>query len=204
MGRRLKFSTAQPITISGFVLAGVLLMACTITLTSSSTLFIRGEYADPTRHVLSSAFYYAIFAIVLYFIVGLLMVITVHGAKKGYYGNDFQLTASQRTLMVQTMVFVAYLLLGALTFSKVEGWTFLQAVYFTDVTLLTIGLGDFAPGTQLGRGLFIPFAVTGILIVGLVVGSIRSLVLERARLNIATQITEKRRSDAIQDVREIL
>nr|POE90045.1 outward-rectifier potassium channel tok1 [Quercus suber] len=201
MGKRMKFSTAQPITITGFILAGGLLVVCMAVLTSSPTLWIYGRYAEPALHALTSAFYFAIFATFLYFIVGALMCITVYGAGRGYYEKDFQLSASQRTLMIQTMVFVTYLLIGALVFSQTEGWTYLQAVYFTDVTLLTIGLGDFAPVTTLGRALFIPFAMIGILIVGLVVSSIRSLVLERARQNIATQIGKNRRSAAINDVR---
>lgn len=79
------------------------------------------------------------------------------------------------------MSFVIYLLLGALVFSKVEGWKYLDAVYWADVTLLTVGLGDYSPKTRVGRGLLFPFAIGGILMVGLVVGSIRSLVLERGK-----------------------
>nr|POF01698.1 outward-rectifier potassium channel tok1 [Quercus suber] len=200
MGRRLKFSTAQPITIIGFIAAAGLLVVCIATLTSSSTLWVHDRNTQLAIHTLTSAFYYAVFATFLYFLVGTLMGITIYGARQGYYEKDFQLSASQRTLMIQTMIFVTYLLLAALVFSHIEGWTYSQAVYFADVALLTIGLGDYAPITTLGRGLFIPFAMIGILVVGLVISSIRTLVLERARQNIATQINEKRRSAAINDV----
>lgn len=70
------------------------------------------------------------------------------------------------------------------------------------MTLLTIGLGDFSPQSNVGRGLLFPFAIGGILMVGLVVGSIRSLVLERGQEKMAARITEKRRETAVNNVDE--
>ena len=128
------------------------------------------------------------------------MCVTVYGAIKGHYEKRFQLTSSQRTLMLQTMSFMAYLLLGALVFNSIEGWGFLNAGYWADVTLLTIGFGDYAPVTPLGRGLLIPFAIGGVLVVGLVVGSIRSLVLERGKEKMSARIIEKRRRNAVHNV----
>ncbi|KAI6912562.1 voltage-gated potassium channel [Hortaea werneckii] len=200
MARRLDFQIAQPITISGFLLASLLLIADTAALTASPTYHLTGMYAPHNRHALSSAFYYAIFAAVIYMIIALLMCMTVYGAKKGYYDKCFQLTPSQRTLMLQTMSFMAYLLLGALVYSKIEGWSYLNAVYWADVTLLTVGFGDFSPATPVGRGLIFPFAIGGILMVGLVVGSIRSLILERGKEKLSARITEKRRYSAVHNV----
>ncbi|KAI7612222.1 voltage-gated potassium channel [Hortaea werneckii] len=200
MARRLDFQIAQPITISGFLLASLLLIADTAALTASPTYYLTGKYAPHDRHALSSAFYYAIFAAAIYMIIALLMCMTVYGAKKGYYDKCFQLTPSQRTLMLQTMSFMAYLLLGALVYSKIEGWSYLNAVYWADVTLLTVGFGDFSPTTAVGRGLIFPFAIGGILMVGLVVGSIRSLILERGKEKLSVRITEKRRYSAVHNV----
>lgn len=201
MGRRLRFSIAQPITIVGFFLAGVLLIADMAALTAPSDDRITDPLAQPPdRHALTSAFYYAIFATVLYMLIAVLMCITVWGAHRGYYEKDFRLTMSQRTLMLQTMTFVAYLLLGALVYSHIEGWDYLDAVYWADVTMLTVGLGDYSPATDLGRGLLFPFAIGGIVILGLVVGSIRTLVLERGKEKMTARIIEKRRDTAVSHV----
>lgn len=121
------------------------------------------------------------------------MVVTFWGAMKGYYPKDFQLTTSQRTLMLQTIMFLVYLLVGALVFSTVEGWDFLDAVYWADVTLFTVGFGDYSAATPLGRGLLFPYALIGIISLGLVVGSIRSLVLDRGRRQLGARMTEKTR-----------
>ncbi|KAK0920293.1 hypothetical protein LTR91_011426 [Friedmanniomyces endolithicus] len=200
MARRVKFSIAQPITIIGFLLAGLLLIVDMVALTASPTYWLTGNDAPGANHALTEAFYYAIFAAMIYIIIGSLLCFTAYGAVKGHYEKDFKLTNSQRTLMLQTMMFIAYILLGALVFSRIENWNFTVAVYWADVTLLTVGLGDYTPSTDLGRGLVIPFALGGILMVGLVVGSIRSLVLDRGKEKLGARITEKRRHHAIHNV----
>nr|ABU23834.1 potassium channel [Dothistroma septosporum] len=203
MARRVKFSIAQPTTITGYLAAGLLLIADISALASAPHYYITDPQAIPSaNHALTSAYYYAIMAASIYMIVGALMCLTVYGALAGRYKKEFNLGPAQRTLMLQTMSFVAYELLGALVFSKVEGWKYLDAVYWSQVTLLTIGLGDFSPETNVGRGLLFPFAIGGILMVGLVIGSIRSLVLERGQEKMAARITEKRRETAVNNVDE--
>lgn len=128
------------------------------------------------------------------------MVCTVIGAYRGYYDKDFQLTMSQRTLMLQTISFLIYLLAGAAVYSHIEGWAFLDAIYWADFTLLTVGIGDFSPSTHLGRGLLFPFAIGGIIIIGLVIGSIRSLVIERGQAKLGARMVEKERRRLVKKV----
>ncbi|KAH0347984.1 voltage-gated potassium channel, partial [Aureobasidium melanogenum] len=202
MAHRLKFSIAQPITIVGFIVSSGLLIADLAALTVSHTyqLPTSSPAAPAARHALTSAFYYAIMAAAIYLIIAFLMCLTVYGAWKGHYARQFNLTAAQRTLMLQTMSFFTYLLLGALVFSHIEKWEYLDAVYWADVTLLTVGLGDYAPQTHTGRSLFIPYAIGGIVILGLVVGSIRTLVLERGQKKISARMMEKKRLRAVNSV----
>lgn len=191
MARRLSFSIAQPITIIGWYLASVLLIAL-VSVTSA-----RLRLPSPPDHAVTQAYYYATFAAALYFIVSSLMVFTVYGAIKGHYSREFKLTMSQRSLMLQTISFMVYLLGGAGVWSQIEGWTYLDAVYWADFTLLTIGIGDYAPSTHLGRALLFPYAIGGIVILGLVVGSIRSLVLERGKKKLEARIVEKQRESVL-------
>ncbi|KAI0188793.1 ion channel protein [Xylaria flabelliformis] len=187
MTKRVRFSIAQPVTIVGWYISSILLIA--LCATASGPLLMQPE----AEYVWSQAFYYGLFAAILYFIVASLMVVTVWGAQTGHYPKDFELTMSQRTLMLQTILFLAYLLLGALVFSHIEGWVYLDAVYWADVTLFTVGLGDVALQTQLGRGLMIPYALIGITTLGLVIGSIRSLILDRGKSRLDARMLEKKR-----------
>lgn len=203
MAQRVRFSIAQPITITGFLLAGLLLVVDLVVLGSTPNYAITRPEAIPRdRHSLTGAFYYGIFAASIYIIIGGLMFLTVYGAHTGHYRKRFALTGPQRTLMLQTMSFVTYLLLGALVYSHIEGWEYLNAVYWADVTLLTVGLGEYSPSTALGQGLLFPFAIGGILMIGLVVGSIRSLVLDRGKEKLSLRIVEKKRSKATRNVDE--
>jgi len=103
--------------------------------------------------------------------------------------------------MLQTISFMVYLLLGALIYTKIEGWKFLDAVYWADFTLLTVGIGGgYVPKTHLGRSLLFPYAIGGIVMLGLVIGSIRSLVLERGKHKIAARFMEKKRQSVLASV----
>lgn len=102
--------------------------------------------------------------------------------------------------MLQTVSFMAYLLVGAAIFSHVEGWTFLDAIYWADFTCLTVGIGDYAPSTHLGRSLLFPYAIGGIVSLGLVVGSIRSMVLDRGKEKLHARMTEKTRESVLKRI----
>ncbi|KAF1810942.1 voltage-gated potassium channel [Eremomyces bilateralis CBS 781.70] len=196
MARRLPFPIAQPITIIGWMISGVLLIALVVV--ANTSVF---RFDPPERHSLTQAYYYAIMAAGQYMIISMLMTLTVFGAIRHHYPKEFRLTMSQRTLMLQTIAFMVYLLVGALIFSKIEGWLYLDAVYWADFTLLTVGLGtDFSPKTHAGRSILFPYAIGGIVTVGLVVGSIRSLLLERGKHKMQARITEKTREQAVRHV----
>ena len=193
MARRIPFSIAQPITIVGWYTTGFILVG----LVAAAAYAPSMQLAPEDNEYLSQAFYYAILAAGLYIIVASLMVITVFGAHKGHYEKDFNLTMSQRTLMLQTIAYLVYLLGGAAVFAHIEDWLFLNGVWWANFTLLTIGIGDYRPITHLGQSLLFPYAIGGIVILGLVIGSIRSLVLDRGEKKIAARMVEKQREHAL-------
>ena len=195
MAKRVRFEIAQPITILGFWVASVLLIG--LISYTSTTAFDPPNVPD---HALTQAYYYAIFAAAMYQIISYLMCFTVWGAYKGAYSKDFELTVAQRTLMLQTISFLVYLQIGALIYSKVEKWKYLDSVYFMNFTLLTVGIGDYSPSTHTGRSLLFPIAVGGIITIGLVVSSLRTLLLERGSEKMSARVTEKTRRRVIKQV----
>lgn len=65
---------------------------------------------------------------------------------------------------ISFIVFLIVLLevIGTLTYHNIEGWTYLDALYFSTVTLTTVGYGDITPKTDLGRMVTIAYAIFGI------------------------------------------
>ena len=133
MTGRLSFHIAQPATIISFFLASFLLIGL-VAATPAHLQLPAGE--DRT---FSQAYYYAILAAALDFITGSMMIVTATGVYIGRHSREFKLTMSQRTLMFQTTSFIGYVLCVGAVYSRVEGWDFLDSVYYIDVTLLTIG-----------------------------------------------------------------
>lgn len=59
---------------------------------------------------------------------------------------------------------LAFIGVGAVFYHMVEGWTWLDSIYFTVVTLATVGYGDFVPTTPLGKIFTIFYILVGITI----------------------------------------
>lgn len=95
-------------------------------------------------------------------------------------------------------VFVIWLLIGAAIFRRVIGISFADALYFCDVTVLTLGYGDIVPTTSVGRGLVWPYAVIGIVILGLVVGSIHKFAREVHYDNVIHKHIEHKRQSTFE------
>ena len=51
---------------------------------------------------------------------------------------------------------------GTIFYHQVEDWRWFDALYFCVITLATVGYGDFAPQTDLGKGFTMVYAIVGI------------------------------------------
>jgi potassium channel subfamily K len=154
-----------------------------------------GAYAAPVGpdHVYSQAFWSAVIAACLYFFLSGILMINMLGYFLGRYPQHFALTDEQRTLILQMTAFVIWLLVGAAIFRRVLEISFADALYFCDVTVLTLGFGDITATTPVGRGLIWPYAVIGIIILGLVVGSIHKFAREVHYDNVIRKHIEQKR-----------
>ena len=91
-----------------------------------------------------------------------------------------------RWLLVLALFSILVLLtFGTFMFQLLEGWSTLDAFYFTGVTMLTIGFGDVAPHTPAGK---IATVVFGFVAIGIALYSANLL----ARLTFRHQIEDIR------------
>lgn len=146
----------------------------------------------------SQGYWSAVIAAILYFILATILMINMLGYFLGHYPQHFSLTDDQRTLILQTTVFFVWLTVGAAVFQEVMSITFAEALYFSDVTILTLGFGDVIAPNDVSKGLIFPYAVMGIIILGLVVGSIRQFAMEMNYDNVIKAHFQRKRQRTLQ------
>lgn len=67
-----------------------------------------------------------------------------------------------KVIKILLTLLVLYVAAGASFYHIVEKWSWLDSVYFTVITLSTVGYGDFSPQTHLGKLFTIPFIFIGV------------------------------------------
>ncbi|KAI9228663.1 MAG: hypothetical protein DHS80DRAFT_30580 [Piptocephalis tieghemiana] len=117
-----------------------------------------------------------------------------------YLTHDFRrrgsgMTHRQRILVSLTICVSLWLALGGTMFSLLEGWTYVESVFFSLITISTIGFGNMAPTTPLTRFLLMLYASTGIILLGFLINSFRVVILESLEERIL------RRLDHVEDLR---
>ncbi|KIK65901.1 hypothetical protein GYMLUDRAFT_70161 [Collybiopsis luxurians FD-317 M1] len=199
---RVRYIIAQPLTISLWYCSSILLI---VPLALTPTLSPPSDGSASGQIDLSQSYYYALLSAILYATLSTLLLLHLIFSLPPFskYPASFAtLTIPQRTLMLQTISFTLYLALGAGVFAALEGWEYCDGVYWADYTLLTIGLGsDFPLQTAAGRGVLIPYAGGGILLIGIVVGSVRGLILERAGVKMMHRRLAKERDRGVDQVK---
>lgn len=71
------------------------------------------------------------------------------------------------------LVFVSIILLiGTIFYHNVEKWSWIDSFYFSSISLTTVGYGDFAPKTDIGKLFTVFYIFSG---VGVILGFITSV-----------------------------
>ena len=79
---------------------------------------------------------------------------------------------------------VAQILIGTLVFRWLEGWSTINALYFSVVTLATVGFGDLHPTTDIAKLFTIVYIVSGL---GIIAAFISEITKQRVR--VMTELT---------------
>ncbi len=64
-----------------------------------------------------------------------------------------------RNLLLTTALIIAG---GSTVYHYLEGWSWIDSVYFSVITLTTVGYGDFSPQTDAGKIFTIVYIIIGI------------------------------------------
>ena len=91
------------------------------------------------------------------------------------------------------MILFCYICFGALVISFLQKLTFINALYFTLVSIETIGFGDIAPKTTGSRIFVCVYSTIGCLNIGVAIGMCRETVLE------AMEVAYRKRAQKIKE-----
>jgi voltage-gated potassium channel len=95
-----------------------------------------------------------------------------------------------RSLVI--LVFLT-LLLGTVFYSYQEGWGLIDAFYFSVTTLTTVGFGDLAPTTPVGKLFTVGYIFSGL---GLIAGFINAIAEENLSSGTRRRSNEEDQEDA--------
>ncbi|MEW6748141.1 MAG: potassium channel family protein [Candidatus Micrarchaeota archaeon] len=109
--------------------------------------------------------------------------------------SAFAPTPPKKSLLIPLVLLAAIYVLSIVFFHVSEGWTYLDAAYFTTVTITTVGYGDITPVTEIGKIGAIMLIFSGVSI-GLYVishlGSLRERTIDphvQRRLDVLRNLT---------------
>ncbi|KAK4226198.1 hypothetical protein QBC38DRAFT_481235 [Podospora fimiseda] len=167
--RRVRYIVALPLSILFWLISALILIVVEIAM----AVYVPPQ---PPGETYSQGFWYSVLASVLYIIGSGILMINMVGYFKGHYPQKFELDSDQRTLILQTMSFFFWLAGASGVFCALEGFTYADSLYYAQVSVLTIGFGDFAPKTDAGRGFLFVFQFIGIIFLALVISSLTRFV----------------------------
>lgn len=84
-------------------------------------------------------------------------------------------------LLVISLVFLL-VVIGTIMFSVLEGWSYLDSLYVTIITISTVGYGDLSPQTTQGRIFAIIFTFFAIGIGGYAISTLTVVIIESRKL----------------------
>ncbi len=91
---------------------------------------------------------------------------------------------------------IALLFAGSVIFHWLEDWSYVDSLYFSFITLATIGFGDFVPTTNLTKILTIIYALAGL---GIIFGFFDAIAAQRMKQGGVVERLKGRRSGAARD-----
>ena len=85
--------------------------------------------------------------------------------------NDEEHKTYHRRIVYISLLIMIILFGGASIYSRIEGWRFIDALYFSAATMTTVGYGDITPHTDAGKlfTVFFVFTSVGLVLYGLTV-----------------------------------
>lgn len=182
--------------VKGFIVTVLCWCASAITLLSVIGVIAGRDLTVQPQQTLryTQSLFYGTFAAGLYLVIAVLLAAYAGNVRSVHLTHEERRTIECTRIILRVTAFGAFLLGGAAVYTAIEGWSLMDALYWADFTLLTVGIGNIAPKTHLGRSLLFPYVFAGLMNAGLVISAISSFTESMKELGIRFRIAELRRN----------
>jgi len=101
-----------------------------------------------------------------------------------------------RGLLVKTLKSVipsmSLMILGGSVMGRLEGWNWMTSIYYSMITAFTLGYGDYAPSTQMGRLWALFLIPVGVATAGELLGNVANILVERRQSSWNEQLLSRK------------
>ena len=104
-----------------------------------------------------------------------------------------------RNLIFATIMLTLIIGMGTAGYMILEKWNFLDSLYMTVITLTTVGFGEVHPVSDQGRILTMTILVSGLGVVGYLIGTLTQIVVEGQLLRIMGRKKLERKIEKLKD-----
>ena len=112
-------------------------------------------------------------------IIGLVVLIGILFTVVARFARAIREMAHSTELRALLIIVVVTLLAGMVFYHRVEGWSFLDALYFSVISLTTVGYGDLSPQTSIGKIFTIIYILAGLGILAAFVTTVANIAFKR-------------------------
>jgi potassium channel subfamily K len=190
----IKYMITQTVSICCWMTATVLLVV--------GIVITNYEFSDP-NFTRSEGFWMAVFTAFYYWCCCIILTINLAGCLLKKYPPSFNLNPKQRTLMIYTVTFSIWCMIGTVIMEHmIPELTYGSSLYYCIVSFLTIGLGDIVPKSSGAKVVALILSLGGVLNMGLLVAMIRLVVLSSSGPTILWHQMEKERIKTLASLKD--
>lgn len=125
-------------------------------------------------------------------LIGFLVMLIILSVVVGRFAHAIQHMARNPEFRLLLLVVLATLISGMFFYRRFEGWSLLDSLYFSVITLTTVGYGDFAPQTSAGKIFTIIYIIAGLGILAAFVTTVANIAIEQDKNRAARRLSPSR------------
>ena len=121
-------------------------------------------------------------------LIGFLVTIIILFVVMGRFAHAIQHMARNPEFQLLLLATLATLASGMFFYHRFEGWSLLDSLYFSVITLTTVGYGDFAPQTNAGKVFTIMYIIAGLGILAAFITTVANIAIEQDKTHVIRRI----------------